>query len=189
MVSSSGPAATPIATHIVIPSRVFYRSRRCLLLRVLGSSRLLKTQSKTRYQADCKQIRRRLADCSPLSNGAFTKPPDIKTDFFSHIHFWLEGKFKTLRGSRPLERAGIVELEIEMTRKISAVIAAAALIVGASAASAQQPVRHVAHVAHHYQVPVQSAEGTNYHFRGDASGVRPQADPLVGTVFEGVAPY
>jgi hypothetical protein len=74
-----------------------------------------------------------------------------------------------------------------MTSKISAVIAASALIVGAGVASAQ-PVRHVAHVAHH-QVQVQPSEGAYYHFRGDASGVRPQADPLAGTVFEGVAPY
>jgi hypothetical protein len=87
---------------------------------------------------------------------------------------------------RPLERAGAVKVEMKMVSKISAVIAAAALIVAAGAASAQ-PVRHVAHVAHQYQA--QAPEGSYYHFRGDASGVRPQADPLAGTVFEGVAPY
>jgi len=70
-----------------------------------------------------------------------------------------------------------------MVSKISAVIAAAALIVAAGVASAQ-PVRHVAH-----QYQAQAAEGTYYHFRGDGPGVRPQADPLAGTVFEGVAPY
>jgi hypothetical protein len=36
---------------------------------------------------------------------------------------------------------------------------------------------------------VQSPEAGYYHFRGDASGVRSQADPLTGTVFDGVAPY
>jgi hypothetical protein len=79
-----------------------------------------------------------------------------------------------------------LEVEIQMTSKISAAIAAAALIVAAGAASAQ-PVRHVGHVAH--QVQVQSPEGAYYHFRGDASGLRLQADPLAGTVFDGVAPY
>ena len=74
-----------------------------------------------------------------------------------------------------------------MTSKISAVIAAAALVLGAGAASAQA-VRHVAPIAHH-QVQVQSPEAGYYHFRGDASGVRSQADPLTGTVFDGVAPY
>jgi hypothetical protein len=87
-----------------------------------------------------------------------------------------------LKGRRSLE------VEIKMTSKISAAIAAAALIVAAGAASAQ-PVRHVGHVAHAHQVQVQSPEGAYYHFRGDASGVRPQADPLAGTVFDGVAPF
>ena len=74
-----------------------------------------------------------------------------------------------------------------MTGKISAIITAAVLIASAAVASAQL-VRHVAHVAHTTR-QVQAPDEGYYHFRGDAPAARPQADPLAGTVFEGVAPY
>jgi hypothetical protein len=79
-----------------------------------------------------------------------------------------------------------MEVEIEMTGKISAVIAAAALIASAGVASAQ-PARHVAHVAQQFEV--QAPGAGYYHFRGEGPAGRPQADPLAGTVFEGIAPY
>jgi|SRR5262249_48965004 hypothetical protein len=87
------------------------------------------------------------------------------------------------KGRRFLE----MEVEIEMTGKISAIVAAAVLIASAGVASAQ-PARHVAHVARHVQVLTPDA-GYNYHFRGDGPAARPQADPYAGTVFENVAPY
>jgi hypothetical protein len=80
-----------------------------------------------------------------------------------------------------------MELEFEMTGKISAIITAVVLIASAGVASAQ-PARHVAHVAHATR-QVQAPDEGNYHFRGDAPAARSLADPLAGTVFEGVAPY
>jgi hypothetical protein len=87
------------------------------------------------------------------------------------------------KGRRFLE----MEVEIEMTGKISAIVAAALLIASAGVASAQ-PARHVAHFAHQVQVLAPDA-GYYYHFRGDAPAARHQADPYAGTVFENVAPY
>jgi hypothetical protein len=87
------------------------------------------------------------------------------------------------KGRRFLE----MEVEIEMTGKISAIVAAALLIASAGVASAQT-ARHVGYVARQVQVQAPDA-GYNHHFRGDAPAARPQADPYAGTVFENVAPY
>jgi hypothetical protein len=87
------------------------------------------------------------------------------------------------KGRRFLE----MEVEFEMTGKITAIITTAVLIASAGVASAQS-ARHVAHVAHATR-QVLVPDEANYHFRGDAPAARPQVDPLTGTVFEGVAPY
>jgi len=89
-----------------------------------------------------------------------------------------------------------MEVEIDMTRKITAIVAALALIASAGVASAQ-PKRHVARTADQWQAPyaqTQAAYVDSYYNRDYWAGVYPAGrseprDPLAGTVFEGVAPY
>jgi hypothetical protein len=88
-----------------------------------------------------------------------------------------------------------MEVEIEMTGKIAAIVAAAALIASVGAASAQ-PKRHAPRVDQ-WQAPYaqsQAAYTDTYYNRDYWAGVAPAGrpeprDPLGGTVFEGVAPY
>ena len=89
-----------------------------------------------------------------------------------------------------------MEVESDMTGKITAIVAAAILIISAGAASAQ-PKRHVARVGDQWQAPyaqTQAAYVDSYYNRDYWAGVAPAGrpeprDPLAGSVFEGVAPY
>ena len=82
-----------------------------------------------------------------------------------------------------------MEVEIDMTGKIAAIVAAVVLIASAGVASAQ-PKRHVPRTADQWQAPY----ADSYYNRDYWAGVYPAGrseprDPLAGTVFEGVAPY
>jgi hypothetical protein len=86
-------------------------------------------------------------------------------------------------------------VEIDMTGKITAIVAAVALIASASVASAQ-PKRHVARGADwqapyaQTQAPYVDSYYNHDYWAGVAPAGRPEPrDPLAGTVFEGVAPY
>ena len=81
-----------------------------------------------------------------------------------------------------------------MTGKITAIVAAVALIASASVASAQP--RHVARGADwqapyaQTQAPYVDSYYNHDYWAGVAPAGRPETrDPLAGTVFEGVAPY
>jgi hypothetical protein len=83
-------------------------------------------------------------------------------------------------------------VEIDMTGKITAIVAAVVLIASVGVASAQ-PKRHVARVAAPYaqtQAPYADSYYNHDYWAGVAPAGRPEPrDPLAGTVFEGVAPY
>jgi len=88
-----------------------------------------------------------------------------------------------------------MEVEIDMTGKIAAIVAAVVLIASAGVASAQ-PKRHVPRTDQ-WQAPyaqTQAPYADTYYNRDYWAGVYPAGrseprDPLAGTVFEGVAPY
>jgi hypothetical protein len=89
-----------------------------------------------------------------------------------------------------------MEVEIDMTGKITAIVAAVVLIASAGVASAQ-PKRHVPRTADQWQAPYAQTQAPyvdSYYNRDYWAGVAPAGrpeprDPLGGTVFEGVAPY
>ena len=89
-----------------------------------------------------------------------------------------------------------MEVEIDMTGKIAAIVAAVVLIASAGVASAQ-PKRNVPRTADQWQAPyaqTQAPYADTYYNRDYWAGVHPAGrseprDPLAGSVFEGVAPY
>jgi hypothetical protein len=82
-----------------------------------------------------------------------------------------------------------MEMEIDMTGKITAIVAAALLVASAGVASAQ-PKRHVAHIGTQVQAPYADFYYNRDYWAGVAPAGRPlPPDPLTGTVFEGIAPY
>jgi hypothetical protein len=83
-----------------------------------------------------------------------------------------------------------MKVEIDMTGKITAIVAAVVVIASAGIASAQ-PKRHAVQVAPYTQT--QAPYVDSYYDRAYWAGVYPAGraeprDPLAGTVFEGIAP-
>jgi hypothetical protein len=120
----------------------------------------------------------------------FHDTSDIKVQLHSHMHGWTEGK--RVGSFRPLNEGrqfSIMEVEIDMTGKITAIVTAALLIASAGVASAQ-PKRAVGHAGTQVQAPYADSYYNRDYWAGVAPAGRSLAlDPLTGTVFEGVAPY
>jgi hypothetical protein len=75
-----------------------------------------------------------------------------------------------------------MNMENDMTSKITAILAAAVVLASAGVASAQTH----RHAGAQWQAPYANSDTRNLRF-GHAND--PQFDPYAGTVFEGVAPY